>query len=267
MTFPSGPARPGWPPRVTWPSTPRDRDRPWPGAAAGKCLQDRPPGGYSGRPGAHTERKCHSCRRVRLNPGSDPDRDDFGLPPVDVVIPDDARELDRDVQAYLRELRALRRRDRVSRLRGPLARDGMVLPLLAGCLILALVTSTLLIMFAADQTGMPELPGHAGTNSAAPRHPAAGQPAVGKIGGPLPSGQVVIGGKTVSLRTVTAAKAAMLTLIPPDCACASLLRQLGTRATQAHVAVYLVGTGAIMPQVSQLAARAGQSPARVADDT
>ena len=202
-----------------------------------------------------------------MNPGSDPNRDDFGLPPVDVVIPDDARELDRDVQAYLRELRALRRRERVSRLRGPLARDGMVLPLLAGCLILALVTSTLLIMFAADQTGMPELPGHAGTNSAAPRHPAAGQPAVGKIGGPLPSGQVVIGGKTVSLRTVTAAKAAMLTLIPPDCACASLLRQLGTRATQAHVAVYLVGTGAIMPQVSQLAARAGQSPARVADDT
>ena len=200
-----------------------------------------------------------------MNPGSDPDRDDFGLPPVDVVIPDDARELDRDVQAYLRELRALRRRERVSRLRGPLARDGMVLPLLAGCLILALVTSTLLIMFAADQTGMPEL-GHPASRSAAPTHPAS-QPAAGKIGGPLPSGQVVIGGKTVSLRTVTAAKAAMLTLIPPDCACASLLRQLGTRATQAHVAVYLVGTGAIMPQVSQLAARAGQSPARVADDT
>ena len=74
-----------------------------------------------------------------MNPGSEPDRDDFGLPPVDIQIPDDARELDRDVQAYLRELRALRRRDRVSRLRGPLARDGMVLPLLAGCLILALV--------------------------------------------------------------------------------------------------------------------------------
>ncbi len=93
-----------------------------------------------------------------MNPGSEPDRDDFGLPPVDIEIPDDARELDRDVQAYQRELRALRRRERVSRLRGPLARDGMVLPLLAGCLILALVTSTLLIMFAADQTGMPELP-------------------------------------------------------------------------------------------------------------
>jgi hypothetical protein len=201
-----------------------------------------------------------------LNPGSDPDRDDFSLPPVDVVIPDDARELDRDVQAYLRELRALRRRERVSRLRGPLARDGMVLPLLAGCLILALVTSTLLIMFAADQTGMPELPGHVPTRSAAPKHPAS-QPAAGKTGEQLTSAQVVIGGKTVSLRAVTAAKATMLALIPPDCTCTILVRQLGARATQAHVAVYLIGTRAIMQQVSQLAAQAGQSPARVADDT
>jgi hypothetical protein len=193
---------------------------------------------------------------VRVNPGSEPDRDDFGLPPVDIEIPDDARELDRDVQAYQRELRALRRRERVSRLRGPLARDGMVLPLLAGCLILALVTSTLLIMFAADQTGMPE------------RSAPSSQPAVGKIGGPLPPGQVVIGGKTVPLSSVTAAKATMLTLVPPGCSkCAAVLQQLGARAAQAHVVVYLVGTGAIMQQVFQLAAQAGQDWARVAEDT
>jgi hypothetical protein len=203
---------------------------------------------------------------VRVNPGSDPERDDFGLPPVDIEIPDDARELDRDVQAYQRELRALRRRERVSRLRGPLARDGMVLPLLAGCLILALVTSTLLIMFAADQTGMPELPGHLATKSAAPKQPTASQPA-GKIGGPLPSAQVVIGGKTVPLSSVTAAKAVMLTLVPPDCRCAPVLQQLGARATEAHVSVYLVGTGAIMQQVFQLATQAGQDSARVVEDT
>ena len=198
---------------------------------------------------------------------SDPDRDDFGLPPVDIEIPDDARELDRDVQAYQRELRALRRRERVSRLRGPLARDGMVLPLLAGCLILALVTSTLLIMFAADQTGMPELPGHAATKSAAPQQPTTSQPAAGMIGGPLPSGQLAIGGKAVPLQAITTAKAALLTLVPPDCKCVLLLRQIGTRAAQAHVAVYLVGTTAVIKQVSQLATRAGQSPARVAEDT
>ena len=194
-----------------------------------------------------------------MNPGSEPDRDDFGLPPVDVVIPDDARELDRDVQAYLRELRALRRRDRVSRLRGPLARDGMVLPLLAGCLILALVTSTLLIMFAADQTGMPELPGHT-----AP--PSAAAPAAGEIDGPLPSGQIVVAGKSVPLRTVTASMAAVLALVPGNCRCAATLRRLGAQAGQAHVAVYLVGTADIMPQVFQLAAQAGQVSARVAED-
>jgi len=201
-----------------------------------------------------------------VNPGSEPDRDDFGLPPVDIEIPDDARELDRDVQAYQRELRALRRRQRASRLRGPLTRDGMVLPLLAGCLILALVTSTLLIMFAADQTGMPELPGHTTTQSAAPAHPTS-QPAAGKIGGPLPSGQLVVEGKSVPLRAVTASMAAVLALIPQDCGCAAMLRQLGASADQAHVAVYLVGTASIIQQVLQLAAQAGQTSARVAEDT
>ena len=198
---------------------------------------------------------------------SDPDRDDFGLPPVDIEIPDDARELDRDVQAYQRELRALRRRERVSRLRGPLARDGMVLPLLAGCLILALVTSTLLIMFAADQTGMPELPRPAATKSAAPKPPAVSQPAAGMIGGPLPSGEITMAGQTVPLPAVTGAKAAMLALIPPDCRCVGVLRQIRARAAQAHVAVYLVGTTAVLRQVFQLATQAGQSSAQVAEDT
>jgi hypothetical protein len=197
---------------------------------------------------------------VRVNPGSEPDRDDFGLPPVDIEIPDDARELDRDVQAYQRELRALRRRERVSRLRGPLARDGMVLPLLAGCLILALVTSTLLIMFAADQTGMPEL----ATKSATP---TASQPAAGKTDGPLPPAEMIIGGKQVPLHTITAAKAVMLTLVPQDCRCAPALEQLGAQAVQAHVALYLVGTATIMQEVFQLATQAGQSTAQVAEDS
>ncbi len=187
-----------------------------------------------------------------MNPGSEPDRDDFGLPPVDIEIPDDARELDRDVQAYQRELRALRRRQRAGRLRGPLTRDGMVLPLLAGCLILALVASTLLIMFAADQTGMPQ-------------HPTS-QPAAGKIGGPLPSGQIIVEAKSVPLHTVTASMAAVLALVPQDCACAATLRQLVAAAAQAHVALYLVGTPAVMQQVFQLAAQAGQNSDRIAED-
>ena len=82
-----------------------------------------------------------------MNPGGGPDRDDTGLPPVDVEIPDDARELDRDVQAYHRELRAERRRSRSLRLHGVLGRDGMVMPLLICCLVFALITGTLLTLF------------------------------------------------------------------------------------------------------------------------
>jgi hypothetical protein len=195
-----------------------------------------------------------------VNAGGDPDRDDFGLPPIDIVIPDDARELDRDVQAYQRELRALRRRRRASRLRRPLTRDGMVLPLLAGCLMLALLTSTLLIMFAADQTGMPRLtPRPTVTHHNSPKR----TPAAGQIGGLLPLAAVVIGGKSVPLRTVTAAGPSVLTLVPQNCQCASTLQGLAAQAAREHVLVYLVGTDA---GVQQLAALARQTTARVADD-
>ncbi len=204
-----------------------------------------------------------------MNAGGDPDRDDFGLPPIDIVVPDDARELDRDVQAYQRELRALRRRRRATRLRGPLTRDGMVLPLLAGCLMLALLTSTLLIMFATDQTGMPQLPLHPTATQRNPpkRTPTPAQPAAGQIGGPLPAAILLIGGKSVDLRTVTAAMPSVLTLVPRDCRCSSTLQQLNTQAAQAHVLVYLVGTSGGMQQLAQLAAESGQNSSRVAEDT
>jgi len=209
-----------------------------------------------------------------VNAGGDPDRDDFGLPPIDIEIPDDARELDRDVQAYQRELRAVRRRQRASRLRGPLTREGMALPLLAGCLILALITSTLLIMFAADQTGMPEAPAHVTSQPAPKKHPtasshpaASSHQAAGAIGGPLPAGQVVVDGKTVSLRAITGSRPAVLTLVPRDCRCVITLRQLGTQAAQARVPVYLVAAEGGAQQLTRLAAQAGQGSAEVAEDT
>ena len=101
-----------------------------------------------------------------MNAGGDPGRDDYGLPPVDIEVPDDARELTRDVQAYHRELRSLRRQRLARRLYGPLTRDGMVLPLLAGCLALTLVAATLLTVFTARQP----------TVGLRPQRPATGQP-------------------------------------------------------------------------------------------
>ena len=101
------------------------------------------------------------------------------------------------------QLRALRRRQRANRLRGPLNRDQMALPLVAGCLLLALITSTLLIMFAADQTGVPLAPRPSVTQA-----PAKSKPTPGQIGGPLPASAVVIGQQTVALSKITAKKPA-----------------------------------------------------------
>ena len=79
-----------------------------------------------------------------MNPGGGPGWDE---PPLDIQVPDDARDLDRDVLAYHRELRAQRRRKRLRRLAGPFApfaAHGNVMPLLASILAVCLVAGAML---------------------------------------------------------------------------------------------------------------------------
>jgi hypothetical protein len=81
---------------------------------------------------------------VTVNPGGGSGWDE---PPLDIQIPDDARELDRDVLAYHRELRARRRRHRLRRLArpfAPFAAHGSVMPLLASILAVCLVAGAML---------------------------------------------------------------------------------------------------------------------------
>jgi len=81
---------------------------------------------------------------VTVNPGVGSGWDET---PLDIQIPDDARELDRDVLAYHRELRAMRRRNRLRRLAGPFApfaARGSVMPLLASILAVCLVAGAML---------------------------------------------------------------------------------------------------------------------------
>jgi hypothetical protein len=200
-----------------------------------------------------------------VDAGSGPERDDFGLPPVDIEIPDDARELDDDVQAYHRELRAIRRQRRANRLRRPLTRRGrgpgaerITLPLLACSLMLALIISTLLVMFAADETGMPQ---GSPAGPAATGHLSAGQP--------LPAAAITVGGRAEPLRQLTASRPLVLALVPRDCGCASSLRQVATAAGVAHVRLYLVGSPKTTSQAQlvQLAAQAGQGRGQVMNDT
>jgi hypothetical protein len=192
-----------------------------------------------------------------LDSGGSPG-DENGLPPVDIQVPDDARELDRDVHAYHRELRARRRRIRWQRFAGPLTRHGMIVPLLAGAMALSLLAGTLLTI---TSSGQP----YRATPVQAPRS-LAPQPteSAGQAGGLLPDATVAVDGKQIPLRELTTS---VLTVVPDGCACDTALQQLTRQATATQVKVYLVGTGKAMRPLMTLAARVGHGAIQVVDDT
>jgi len=175
-----------------------------------------------------------------VNIGGDPGQDDYGLPPVDIEIPDDARELERDVQAYHRELRAQRWRRRTSRLAVPLTRDGLVLPLLAGCLALTLLAGTLLTVFSSTEMTVSSL---------------------GRPGQQLPDAIVLVGGTEAPLSSLNGS---VLALVPPGCRCGHL-RQLALEADRAGVQLYIVGTHGV--QVAGLTHRTGLGASHAVEDT
>jgi hypothetical protein len=177
---------------------------------------------------------------MRVNIGGDPGRDDYGLPPVDIEVPDDARELDRDVQAYHRELRALRWRRRTRWLVVPLGRDGMVLPLLAGCLALTLLAGTLLTVFSGEQMTPPSL---------------------SRSGDQLPNAIVLVAGAQEQLSSL---RPSVLALVPPGCRCTHL-GQLAAEANHAGVEIYVVGTQGV--QTATMARRAGLAATHAVEDT
>jgi hypothetical protein len=195
-----------------------------------------------------------------VSPGSEPERDDSGLPPVDIEIPDDARELDRDVLAYRREIRALRRQDRQrARWRRWLGKDGIVLPLLACCLVLALITGTLLTVFTAtSEQGPTAPPGGASSALASPHIVRSGL---------LPRTAIYVDGRSrLPLDTL---KRTMLVLVPPGCSCRNTLQWLADVALTAHVPAYLVYNKRTSAEVEGLYAQLdtdGQTALLLAED-
>ena len=116
-----------------------------------------------------------------MDPG---DGSGWDEPPLDIQIPDDARELERDVLAYHRELRAQRRRHRLRRLTRPLRGPGTVMPLLASILAVCLVAGAMLSVATFSPATGPETHNYpsataaSGLRSAAPRSsPASPAPA------------------------------------------------------------------------------------------
>jgi hypothetical protein len=103
-----------------------------------------------------------------VNPGGGSGWDE---PPLDIQIPDDARELDREVLAYHRELRAKRRRDRLRRLAGPFAGRGSVMPLLASILAVCLVAGAMLSVATFSPATAPAEAPHSTASAAHPTPP------------------------------------------------------------------------------------------------
>jgi len=185
---------------------------------------------------------------------SEPGRDDGNLPPVNIVIPDDARELDRDVLAYHRELRAMRRRQRLMRLFRPFRTPefgghAALIPLIAICLAVCLVGGALLSVATMSPASAPTLGGSGGfPQTTAP----AAKPAA------LPAGTVQLDGRTVQVRSLVTSAIA---LVPADCACGTELQRLAGQAVGAHVGLYFAGAGPAITQLDSLAARYGDGAA------
>lgn len=213
---------------------------------------------------------------------SDPGRDDGGLPPVNIIVPDDARELDRDVLAYRREMRARRRQERFLRVLRPLsgprpadtapggsdadehdrggrgsAKHAAVLPLIAACVALSLLVGAMLSIVSISPAAAPTIRGTA----------AAGAPTstAGLPGGrtALPTGNVRLDGQTRPIRAITNS---VLALVPGNCGCGSALRRLADQAAAAHVRLYFVGEGSGISQVHTLTARYGAGSAVAGSD-
>jgi hypothetical protein len=214
-----------------------------------------------------------------VNPGGEPGRDEGGLPPVDVDIPDDARELDREVLAYQREQRALRRRARWARLLGPLHQHGALMPLIASCVALSMLAGTLLSVFSISPAAAPVLSHSAGpgagsgadpgassdatsgaSSQASPASPARPAPEASH----LPLGTVYVDGKATAVRGLVRA---VLVLVPRGCRCQQAVQQVTTQAARAGVRrVYFVGTADRMTDVTQLTRTAGLGTAVAVKD-
>lgn len=205
---------------------------------------------------AHTgDRSILRIAERRVNQGGEPGHDDYGLPPVDIEIPDDARELYRDVQAYHRELRALRRHERSVRWRAPFRRSGVTVPLLAGCLIAALLAVMISAMFTQNPyfngasagrhsrppagstgAGRSARAGPSANPNASPSSSRSSQALLAR--GHLPGKTINVAGKQLPLRTVISAA---LAIVPANCDCKTAIGQLIEQAESAGVVVYLVG--------------------------
>jgi hypothetical protein len=173
------------------------------------------------------------------------------LPQVNVVVPDDASELDADVRAYHRERRLVRVRGLLSKifLTRRWHRFGFSGPIVVAALVLvALVASTLAILGPHQQRApQRSLPLAQRTS-----------PPVGEIGGLLPATELTVNGESVNSREL---RPAVIVVLPPSCACAPLLDDLFRQVKEYGHAMYLVGSPAMQTEIIRTAREIGNGTA------
>ena len=192
--------------------------------------------------------------------GGEPGRDDGSLPPVNIEIPDDARELDRDVLAYHRELRARRRRQRLRRIFSPLTGHGTALPLIATCVAISMLAGAMLSVVSITPASAPTVT----RNTPAPARSTGQSPAARSTASRLPAGIVMLDGKQEPVRELVSS---VLVLVPAGCGCGAVLQRLAHQAASAHIPVFFVGAGAAAQQLAGLTKRYGGGKARAVYDT
>jgi hypothetical protein len=197
---------------------------------------------------------------------SEPGRDDSGLPPINIEIPDDARELARDVLAYHREQRAKRRRERLLRMLGPLARlgfirHGTIFPVIATCVAMSMLAGAMLSVVTISPASAPTMDKSPLATAGADSSPT-----------PLPQDAVQLDGKLVGVRTLTRSVLVLIPAacaVPPGTACGATLTELARQAAAAPASVYFVyytGTSGDLVNPATLTARYGAGVARAAFD-
>lgn len=172
-------------------------------------------------------------------------------------VPDDARELDRDAEAWRREERWRRRRDRLQRLtlwsvplprrwhgkRGASGKRGVAVPVIALIVVavgLFSATATLVTTRAAPPTRPP-----------VPLKLAAPSAAVGKTGGLLPDATLTSDTGATSARDL---RPGVIGVVPTGCDCGPAVDALARHAAVSALPLYLIGSPAQRGDLDKLLA-------------
>jgi hypothetical protein len=161
-----------------------------------------------------------------------------------VVVPDDARELARDIAAWRREERWKRRRRVFERMLGGRASSSRALsaPIIITLLIAATLLGATLIFPGRTPDHPPTAP--------VPLVLAAPSAAAGTVGGLVPDDALI--GPT-GTTTARALRPALLAVTQPDCACAAALTHLAQEAADNGLTIYLIGSRGRQSELNALA--------------